>query len=37
MRSVQRPPAAIQVAYDRFALSGEAEAGFALPICLTRK
>jgi hypothetical protein len=30
----QRPPAAIQVAHDRFALRGQsAEAGFALPIC----
>jgi hypothetical protein len=29
----QRPPAAIQVAHDRFALGGEAEVGFALPIC----
>jgi CheY-like chemotaxis protein len=27
------PPAAIQVAHDRFALGGEAETGFSLPIC----
>ncbi len=29
----QRPPAAVQVAHDRFALRGEAETGFALAIC----
>jgi hypothetical protein len=28
----QRPPAVGQVVHDRFALRGEAETGFALPI-----